>query len=402
MSLQIGYAQQIITPSLDRPVYLAGFGKNRVAKSVHDDLYARALALSDGRTTLVLCALDLIGFFRADASEIADRVQAWIPGTRVIIASTHNHHGPDTLGLWGPDDRTSGVDPAYLGGLKEKITRAIREALQLNLGVADVKSSSVPVPGAAKNTRDPEIVDDELTCLQFLGEDGRPLVTVMIFSCHPQVMWVHNPHITSDYPGLLRREVEAATRSPCLFFSGALGCMMPPDVIASTFEEFEALGMPLTEKGLASLETAGSQPPPALGAEHSEFPVELTNIVFKTAMSRGLLPEMRDSRGRLTCEANLIQVGDCWLVTVPGELLPKLGLQTKARLKRAGARVPGVIGLANDALGYIVPGEDFHSPGNPLQPDDHFEEAMSIGRQFGPRLMEAIEKMVRRNQATEN
>ena len=27
MSLMVGYAQQVITPSLDRPVYLAGFGR---------------------------------------------------------------------------------------------------------------------------------------------------------------------------------------------------------------------------------------------------------------------------------------------------------------------------------------------------------------------------------------
>ncbi|MCJ7706507.1 MAG: hypothetical protein MUO38_02700, partial [Anaerolineales bacterium] len=61
MGLSVGYAQTVITPSLDRPVYLAGFGQDRRAETIHDDLTARALALKDEQTTLVLAALDLIG-----------------------------------------------------------------------------------------------------------------------------------------------------------------------------------------------------------------------------------------------------------------------------------------------------------------------------------------------------
>ena len=46
----IGYAQNIITPSLERPVFLAGFGQNRRATAIHDDLYVRALALRSSGT----------------------------------------------------------------------------------------------------------------------------------------------------------------------------------------------------------------------------------------------------------------------------------------------------------------------------------------------------------------
>ena len=60
----IGYAQNIITPSLERPVFLAGFDQNRRATAIHDHLYVRALAIGTPGQTLVLCAFDLIGFFR--------------------------------------------------------------------------------------------------------------------------------------------------------------------------------------------------------------------------------------------------------------------------------------------------------------------------------------------------
>lgn len=73
--MKIGYAQTVITPSLDKPVYLAGFGNNRRAEAIHDDLYARALAIQDEKKTLVLVALDLIGFFRSDVQDVIRRVQ---------------------------------------------------------------------------------------------------------------------------------------------------------------------------------------------------------------------------------------------------------------------------------------------------------------------------------------
>ena len=393
--MKLGYAQTDITPALDRPVYLAGFGQNRRAESIHDPLYARALALSDGATTVVLCAVDLIGVFQTDAREIIGRVLAEHPQAQVIIAATHTHHGPDTMGLWGPDDKTRGVDRRYLADLKEKIIQTIEQSLTLEFEVAAIKTGSVRVPGVAKNARDPEIVDDELTVLQFLTADGRPLTTLMDFPCHPEVLWEHNPQITSDYPASLRRTVEAETGAACIFFSGALGGMMTPDVQDHSFAEAETMGITLAQAGLAILRSAESATHPALRFTHHAFTAKLQNPLFKIAIRRGLLPEPRDRRGRVTSETNLIQIGDLWLVTVPGELLPKLGLAIKDKLSAAGAPVTGIIGLANDELGYILPKEDYRYPLNPLNPKDHYEETMSISKEVGPRLMEAVERLLR-------
>ena len=99
---------------LERPVYLAGFGQNRRAQSVHDDLCVRALALVFGETRVDVAALDLIGLGRRYCQEIERRVNEAEPGTRTLLSCTHTHHGPDTIGLWGPDTITSGV-PAIVG-----------------------------------------------------------------------------------------------------------------------------------------------------------------------------------------------------------------------------------------------------------------------------------------------
>ena len=265
MPLQISYAQSVITPALERPVYLAGFGQNRRAESIHDPLYARALALHDNQQVLVLCALDLIGLFHPDVQDVIQKVQEIRPDTQVIIACTHTHHGPDTMGLWGPDDQTRGVDAVYLSWLKTQLVETILAAVSNPApGVARFKAVGIAVPGVAKNARNPEVVDDELAVLQFIAADGQVLSTLVDFPCHPEVLWETNPHITADYPGVLRREIETTTLAPCIFFSGSLGGMMTPDVQEHSFAEADQMGRSLATAALAALTTAEARPAPHL------------------------------------------------------------------------------------------------------------------------------------------
>jgi hypothetical protein len=119
-------------------------------------------------------------------------------------------------------------------------------------------------------------------------------------------------------------------------------------------------------------------------------------------MKRGLFPDLRDARGHLHSEVNLLQIGPVWLVTVPGELFPKLGLALKDRLRKAGAAWAGVIGLANDELGYILPEEDFRYPLNPLRPGNHYEETNSVGKAIGPAVIAAVEDLLREHAASKN
>lgn len=395
----IGYAQTIITPSLARPVYMAGFAQNRQATSIHDDLYVRALAMCTRERTIVFCALDLIGFFRPDMQDVIQRVRGHfteLTKPEILIASLHPHDGPDTMGLWGPDDRTSGVDPLYLAELKDKTVATILTALAAAIKESpSMKSVCLRVPGLAKNARNPEILDDELTALQFLDIDGRPLVSLFDFACHPEVMWEHNTQISADYVGYLRQAVEETTGAPCIFFSGALGGMMTPDVKEHSFAEAETIGQTLAKSGLEALENASSFPVQELDVQKKEIKVKLTNILYKFAFRRKLLPDVRDPQGKITSEVNLIKIGPAWFATIPGELLPKLGLALKARMRAAGAQVPGVICLANDELGYILPAEDFRFPLNPFKPGKHYEETNSISKEMGPVVMEAMLNLLR-------
>src|SRR5689334_19346973 len=108
--LRVGAAKRAITPDLDKhgPVWMAGFNNGRKATAVHDELYARCVAFSTGARPLVVCGLDLIGVFWDDVKRIRAKVEA-----DVIVASLHDHEGPDTMGMWGEAQGKSGINEAY-------------------------------------------------------------------------------------------------------------------------------------------------------------------------------------------------------------------------------------------------------------------------------------------------
>src|SRR5204863_9956071 len=95
--LRVGAGKRTITPDLEKhgPVYMAGFGQNRRATGIHDDLYARCVAFSTGARPLAICAVDLIGVFWDDVRKIRAKVDA-----DVVVAALHDHEAPDIMGLW--------------------------------------------------------------------------------------------------------------------------------------------------------------------------------------------------------------------------------------------------------------------------------------------------------------
>jgi hypothetical protein len=363
---------------------------------VHDDLYARALALADGATQVVLVAVDLIGLTRPFCQAVERQVQSVRPGVQLLIAATHTHHGPDTLGLWGPDEATSGVDPQYMTAVEQALVAVALEALDA-VAPAGLRTAAVTVTGVARNARNPAVKDEELTCLQFCTAAAhQPLATLLVYPCHPEVLWDANPHLSSDYCASLRATVEAATGAPALAVVGALGGMMTPDMGENSFAAAEKMGVILGEAALAALAGAPAKAVGQLQYKRHVYPAPLANPLFQMGMAAGLLSGELNADGTLTTEASLLCLDDAWLLTVPGELLPRPGLEYKAQMAAAGASEAAIIGLTNDEIGYILPADEFVYPDDPFAPGEHYEETMSIGIEAGPRLAEAVDTLIKR------
>jgi len=86
-------------------IYLAGFGDNRMATGMHDDLWARALVVESGTTKIAIVSLDLIGYTQDGGYFGLEFAKKWVDPNlgiqEVLLTCTHDHEGPDTIGACG-------------------------------------------------------------------------------------------------------------------------------------------------------------------------------------------------------------------------------------------------------------------------------------------------------------
>jgi neutral/alkaline ceramidase-like enzyme len=390
-----GAATRKITPPLgERPVFLAGFQGDRRATAIHSDLYARALALRLGDQVAILVACDLIGLARGDVDEIrAALAPRDIAPDGLVMACTHTHSGPDTLGLWGPDPSTSGVDPLYMSLVKRAVAEAAIEALTFGCPVRMRAAMSRMPASYIKNGRTPRMVDDEIAAIQFVRPNGDTLATLLYLACHPDVLEGDSTLISADYAGAACQAVERALGGVALHVSGALGGMLSPAIEQRNTEGVERMGRAYAEAAVAALARCELAEVDRLEFRRAAFRLPLQNPLFAQALETGLLRQRPVEEGQLTTTCVYIDLGAAQMIGVPGELLPRLGFELKAAMP---GPVRIIAGLADDELGYILPDDEFVAPEDYANPGARYEESMSAGPRTGSLVMAAARELINR------
>jgi hypothetical protein len=401
-------------------VWLAGFSSGRAATGVHDDVWARAIVLKKGDLQIGLVSLDLVGFFHDDVVRVRLAAeQAGLDLDHVLVASTHTHEGPDTMGIWGKNAGRSGYDPDYVAN--RVIAGAVDALLEADATSkpAQAKLAVTSAPDLVNDRRLPIVIDQALTVLQFQEPGaGTPFATAAFWGNHPEALGSDNTLVTSDFPHYLRDELESRyPGAPAVYFNGSLGglsttiglnvCPDPMGVDTcpqGTWERAETIG-----RGAATAAADALDGPDAvmLSSEQLDLAVTRRSLLISTtngalalAFWIGLLPRIlfwtdsgrmldadeiaglspssiTDEPIGLQTELGVVQVGPVSVVSVPGELYPELWLQkpdggtyierpeggdfADAELETVLQSmlprdvVPVIVNNGNDSLGYILP-----------------------------------------------
>jgi hypothetical protein len=417
-TLRAGAAQSVITPELnDHPVYLAGFGHNRVATGVHDDLYARCLALEIAKETLVVCSIDLIGLFYDDVITIRRAFQQTIPaGPALIVASTHTHGGPDTLGLYGPKPLESGINREYLDWVDRCIATTAGQAVRaMQPARLELVRDDHPLLAMLQGVDRPPIVKDPFLYVMRLvaHSTGQTIAIVVNWSDHPELLGRKNTEITADYPHWTRDYLEKRLGGTTLFFSGSIGKVSPlGEQVAlvdqetgkiaedGSWRKAELLGTEIAQLAERALKRAKPVNVDSIAIRIHTLFVPMYNPNFRVAEAAGVFAgrkpfytngnpdpaaEMRElpKLGRvkyatghdIQTEVSYIQLRSgsvpvAEIVTVPGEIYPEL--VNGGMAKYPGADYPEasmepvlreqlktkyqfIFGLGNDEIGYLIP-----------------------------------------------
>ena len=402
-------------------IYMAGFGNNRLATGMHDDLWARALVLESGGKRVAIVSLDLIGYTQDSGyfglNHAKKLLHPALGIDEILLTCTHNHEGPDTIGLWGSSAVSDGKFPLYLQFVDRQIARAVTQAAQkltpvgMKLGTTNPKlSPSLRDLQTRTDGRPPRFFDEELRVMQFVemaeGKPRKVVATLVNWNTHPESMEDENTILTSDFPGATRSAVEKRYGGTAIYVSGDLGAVeivgdnnrstrttfdgqnfpVVKNDKAATFKfaRTEAIGREVAKAAIEAIEKGEWSEVRGIEVKKADLRVPMDNQGYTFLMEKGVLPmpaAWKTSKGmQVVTKIYSIRLGDAQILTAPGELFPEVfyGVAQYRRKDCAAAdtgrkaepaiqplmtaKYKFIFGLSPDELGYLVPGYDFHPP----------------------------------------
>lgn len=254
-TFQAGVGRVDITPPLTAPHASWGAQVHVLPDGVESELWATALVVDDGTTRAAWIDLDIVIVTRQESEAIRAAVAAFldIPPEAVRVSVTHNHAGPPPS-PWNWTKQGQAALDGYYTMLPEYAASAARLALQ-NLRPARVAAGSgesrvavnrretAPDGRTVTGVNPDGIIDPQVFVLRIDDRDGEPIAAVIGYTMHPTTLGPSNRLVSPDWPGHLKRTVEALTGATCFFAQGATGDIGPgPDSYTDDIKAVRRIG----------------------------------------------------------------------------------------------------------------------------------------------------------------
>jgi len=268
--LLAGIAEMIVTPPQGAPL----LGTIQRHNGVHDDLYARALVLNDGRQAVALVFLDLIGLDFTLADEIRDAVRERNGITTTLLNCSHTHSAPFTIPwsvlgwrwLSGPGRRWRDELVPGIAELVFSANATARPGL-LGVGRAPVQIGSnrrLPVGQAIVMKPNPDgAVVPWVDVLRVDRLDEGPAAILFSHAAHPVIIHGASRLVSADYPGFASRKLrERLGGNVMAMFGQACGANINAEPLRGGFLAAERAGSVLAEAAFQA--ACDTQPLPQL------------------------------------------------------------------------------------------------------------------------------------------
>ncbi len=401
-----GAAVVDVTPE-KLPVIVNGGMLSRTADKVKTRVHARAVAVADGDTRIVIVVVDscmmprpLLDEAKAIASE-----RTGIPTDHLLMSATHTHSAPSCMGALGTSE-----DPNYVPFLREKLVEAV-EAAVANLEPAKsgfAKADAAGFTAVRRWIRRPDRLaedpfgnptgranmhagrvwddvtgesgpeDPDISMLSLQALDGRPIAVLANFSMH----YYGDQALSSDYFGLFAEGLKArlAPRGGATPFVGIMshGCSgdiwrrdyTQPEPAPQTIEEYAEGLLDIAMKAYEGIDyeaapevamaearmTLNYRVPDKQRLEWARRVVEAMGDRDPENQTEVYAREQIILHERQSTEIVVqgLRIGEVGIATTPCETYAVTGLKIKAA---SPLKHNMVIELANGGDGYIPPPE---------------------------------------------
>lgn len=358
-SLQVGVSKADLTPPIGTPSagYMERHGQGM--KGVHDPLEAISLFIDNGEKKMALCSVDHLGFTYEMVQEICQKVhqELGLEQCEIYIGSSHTHSGGGaylnipTLGktIAGPFNQA--VTQLYIDRTVEAIIKSSQDTVPAKIGIGYGKAENLSRYRAMWPLEVNPCFD--VAVIKVTGVDGTPLAALFNFAVHPTILNSQNRLFSADLVGYARDHLQTLLGLSVqpLFFNGAQGDIAP--IITKEEDRFASCA----ELGQSLAETV----------EKIWHDTEINDFLHIQTQKEpySFKPETTPYGLTLPLESYQSEINALIFnhrhafITIPGELSTIYDRQLKEVGRRLGYAHVSILGLTNDAHGYIITPESW-------------------------------------------
>ncbi len=416
----VGYAENELTPDDydEEKYFLGGYLKfpAQEATGVIDELWVKAAVLDDnsGRGAVAFAWIDAVGLMNNDVKLIREKLADIIGAdgiASVNVGVTHTHTAVDTQGLWGTIPET-GKNEKYMNALIEKTADAIRRAYETR-SEGELYYGTGNYSNFFTDGRAPRSYDENIHLFRFVPDDSaKREIFISNFGAHPVYIEWANTKISADYPYYLDKAVDEKYNADFVFIQGAIGGAIHGNLGASNGIEGDTDIEKITQYAnkiadvYAELIQKAVPVAPILNVVHKQVELPVDNFIFRLVERVGLTSAKGYSDGgiiKMTTEIGYAEIGNnIKILMMPGEVFPEIvyGGFLSAEKSFTGTEYAYdaletlfdeddnvlTFGLCNDALGYIVPDNDYDSSAS--------HEMISVGPKAASTISAAFHELI--------
>ena len=432
--IKSAFYEKEITPPLGFKI--PGYFNVRLGSDVKDRLYAKAVVIDNGKTTVAIAGIDAINIPNDFREIITKRVEEYtgISPENILLSANHTH-----TGIPRKDRNTTVEEREYLNIMlslvADCIILAYKRLVETNLtfGIGEVNGISFVRNYYMKNSTpttnpgrlNPNIekavadIDPDLPVLFFKSSCGKPLGALICFACHQDC--VGGTEYSGDFSSVLTKEMKKLFGEDfvTLFMAGTCGNINHFDVSSAEDAPDHYVMMGKVLFGEAQKAIAQSKPvegeeivskleyikinrtfiePEVIEkAKHivaTVKPIEGIKIAadgtdpdqYNLAMSKKLLKFLEQPES-YDVPVQVIRIGDFLLYGFPTEIFCQFGMMVK---ESSPTRKNMVASLCNGSFGYVPTRDMFYPTIYESKPGANILE-----REAGYIMVEQLNKMAK-------
>lgn len=218
-----------------------GSATPRFYDHIADNVGARAIVVRVGTRTLAVEVLDQEGMFNVYQDRIRAQLQKdGVHLSGVFISANHDESAPDSLGLGGVSQTTSGVNAYWTAYMVTQSAKAIERAYR-SLRPARIRYTEVLEPPNLRQcwSSYPYVDDQHIPVLEAVDIRNRSIATLANVSQHVETLGFNggtpalsaqNLWVSSDWVHFFRSSLEQRLGGVAIEMAGSVGSVESPEV----------------------------------------------------------------------------------------------------------------------------------------------------------------------------